>query len=89
MTNTTLRPVANVVVESVSMVTMCVMSLVLNILVCVVIRHSRRLQSTTNYFVVSLAGSDLCLTICCMPFVVTRVIAGTWITGVAMCKIVR
>lgn len=41
-------------------------------LVCLVIHRSRRLQSTTNYFVISLAAADLLLSIVVMPFALTQ-----------------
>ena len=47
-------------------------SLVGNVLVCLVIHRSRRLQSTTNYFVVSLAAADLLLSVVVMPFALTQ-----------------
>lgn len=60
-----------------------------NSLVCVVIQKSRRLQSTTNYFVVSLACSDLCFASCCIPFLLGDILAEKWIFGLVMCKFVR
>jgi len=48
------------------------LSVVGNILVCIVIHRSRRLQSTTNYFVVSLAAADLLLSVVVMPFALTQ-----------------
>ena len=83
------RNTAKIVVETVTMCFMWTFSLIANILVCIVIHHSRRLQSTTNYFVVSLAAGDLCFTLFCIPFVLSRILAGSWLVGLAMCKIVR
>jgi G protein-coupled receptor 19 len=61
-----------------------------NILVCTVIYRSRRLQSTTNYFVVSLAIADVTLGIFTMPFVLVRILSeNTWTLGPGMCKFVR
>ena len=71
------------------MAIMWMFSLTANTLVCVVIRYSKRLQSTTNYFVVSLACGDLCFTLLCIPFIWSRLIAGNWLVGLAMCKVVR
>ena len=83
------RITTKIVVETVTMCLMWAFSLIANILVCIVIHHSRRLQSTTNYFVVSLAAGDLCFTLYCIPFVLSRILAGSWLVGLAMCKIVR
>ncbi len=83
------RDTTKIVTETVTMGAMWSFSLVANILVCVVIRQSKRLQSTTNYFVVSMAAGDLCFTLFCVPFIVGRIVAGTWLAGDAMCRIVR
>ncbi|CAH1785424.1 unnamed protein product [Owenia fusiformis] len=77
------------VLETVILCVMWVFTVIGNVLVCIVISRSRRLQSTTNYFVASLACGDLCLSVCCMPFILGRVISQAWIFGTAMCKLVR
>ncbi|KAJ7329424.1 hypothetical protein JRQ81_015598 [Phrynocephalus forsythii] len=60
-----------------------------NSLVCLVIHRSRRAQSTTNYFVVSMACADLLLSVGCMPFVLLQLASGRWMLGNGMCKLVR
>ncbi|XP_047643470.1 probable G-protein coupled receptor 19 [Phacochoerus africanus] len=60
-----------------------------NSLVCLVIHRSRRTQSTTNYFVVSLACADLLVSVASTPFVLLQFAAGRWTLGSAMCKAVR
>ncbi|XP_022082926.1 probable G-protein coupled receptor 19 [Acanthaster planci] len=60
-----------------------------NCLVILVVRRSRRLQSTTNYFVVSLALADLLVALFCLPVVLIRVISQTWLLGNLLCKVVR
>uniref|UniRef100_A0A8C5QK50 Probable G-protein coupled receptor 19 n=1 Tax=Leptobrachium leishanense TaxID=445787 RepID=A0A8C5QK50_9ANUR len=60
-----------------------------NILVCLVIHRSRRTQSTTNYFVVSLACADLLLSLGSAPFALLQLTSGRWILGSAMCKVAR
>ncbi|CAL8277490.1 unnamed protein product [Gadus morhua 'NCC'] len=64
-------------------------SLLGNALVCLVIHRSRRTQSTTNYFVVSMACADLLLSLGGAPFVLLQVGAGRWPLGAAACKLVR
>ena len=83
------RNITKIIMETVTMSIMWTFSLIINILVCVVIHRSRRLQSTTNYFVVSLAAGDICFTVFCVPFIVSRILTGTWLVGLVMCKIVR
>ncbi|KAG8513733.1 putative G-protein coupled receptor 19 [Galemys pyrenaicus] len=60
-----------------------------NSLVCLVIHRSRRTQSTTNYFVVSMACADLLLSVTSTPFVLLQFASGRWTLGSAMCKVVR
>ncbi|KAM9327440.1 putative G-protein coupled receptor 19 [Pholidichthys leucotaenia] len=60
-----------------------------NALVCLVIHRSRRTQSTTNYFVVSMACADLLMSLCCAPFVLLQVASGQWPLSAAACKAVR
>ncbi|XP_051544442.1 probable G-protein coupled receptor 19 isoform X2 [Myxocyprinus asiaticus] len=66
-----------------------VISVLGNSLVCLVIHRSRRTQSTTNYFVVSMACSDLLLSLACAPFILLQVCAGHWPLTTAACKTVR
>ncbi|XP_056133980.1 probable G-protein coupled receptor 19 [Lampris incognitus] len=60
-----------------------------NALVCLVIHRSRRTQSTTNYFVVSMACADLLLSLGCAPFVLLQVTSGRWPLSAVTCKAVR
>ncbi|XP_054029748.1 probable G-protein coupled receptor 19 [Dryobates pubescens] len=60
-----------------------------NSLVCLVIHRSRRTQSTTNYFVVSMACADLLISVASVPFVLLQFAHGRWVLGSAMCKLVR
>ncbi|XP_053109009.1 probable G-protein coupled receptor 19 isoform X2 [Hemicordylus capensis] len=60
-----------------------------NSLVCLVIHRSRRTQSTTNYFVVSMACADLLISVGSTPFVLLQLASGRWTLGSMMCKLVR
>ncbi|XP_068611677.1 probable G-protein coupled receptor 19 [Brachionichthys hirsutus] len=60
-----------------------------NALVCLVIHRSRRTQSTTNYFVVSMACADLLLNLGCFPFVLLQVASGRWPLSATACKTIR
>ncbi|KGL88956.1 putative G-protein coupled receptor 19, partial [Charadrius vociferus] len=60
-----------------------------NSLVCLVIHRSRRTQSTTNYFVVSMACGDLLISVTSVPFVLLQFTWGRWMLGNVMCKLVR
>ncbi|NWH55717.1 GPR19 protein, partial [Fregata magnificens] len=60
-----------------------------NSLVCLVIHRSRRTQSTTNYFVASMACADLLLSVASAPFVLLQLAYGRWTLGNVACKLVR
>lgn len=60
-----------------------------NALVCLVIHRSRRTQSTTNYFVVSMACADLLMSLGCAPFLLLQVALGRWPLSSAACRAVR
>ncbi|KAM4820386.1 putative G-protein coupled receptor 19 isoform 1-T3 [Thomomys bottae] len=60
-----------------------------NSLVCLVIHRSRRAQSTTNYFVVSLACADLLASAAGAPLVLLQFVLGRWVLGGAACRLVR
>ncbi|KFP80854.1 putative G-protein coupled receptor 19, partial [Acanthisitta chloris] len=60
-----------------------------NFLVCLVIHRSRRTQSTTNYFVVSMACADLLTSVGSAPFLLLQLAYGRWMLGNGMCKLVR
>ena len=87
-----------VVLETLTLAILWSLSLVGNVLVCTVVRRSRRIQSTTNYFVVTLAACDILLAVLAVPFVTARVLsgvsvdwgsAGAWKSGQFFCKVVR
>nr|XP_023671048.1 probable G-protein coupled receptor 19 [Paramormyrops kingsleyae] len=60
-----------------------------NALVCLVINRSRRTQSTTNYFVVSMACADLLLSFGSAPFILLQVSSTQWMPNNIMCKVIR
>ncbi|NWV19786.1 GPR19 protein, partial [Origma solitaria] len=60
-----------------------------NFLVCLVIHRSRRTQSTTNYFVVSMACADLVSSVGSAPFLLLQLLSGRWLLGSAVCRLVR
>ena len=62
-----------------------------NILVMLVIQRSRRVQSTTNFFVISLAVGDLVLLLVASPLEAARILSprGYWHAGDSLCRLVR
>ncbi|XP_062605781.1 probable G-protein coupled receptor 19 [Saccostrea cucullata] len=79
----------NVKVEIFGFIVLAILNIICNILVCVVIRRSRRVQSTTNYFVAALSISDILFTVLVMPFVIGRALAGSWVFSNTICRIIR
>lgn len=69
--------------------TLWLVSVVGNLLVLLVVQRSRRTQSTTNHFVVSLAGADLLLSVGVAPFALLQVVWGGWPLGGAACRTLR
>lgn len=49
-----------------------------NILVCLAITWERRLQNVTNYFLMSLAVTDLMVAVLVMPVGILTLVKGTW-----------
>ncbi|XP_071501679.1 probable G-protein coupled receptor 19 [Diadema antillarum] len=77
------------VLEAFAASLMCLVCIFGNILVLIVVQRSRRLQSTTNYFVISLAVVDLIMAMFCMPFLIGGIVAGEWVFGSFLCMFVR
>ncbi|NWI60398.1 GPR19 protein, partial [Calyptomena viridis] len=83
-----LRPV-EIAAASVVWGALWLVSIFGNFLVCLVIHRSRRTQSTTNYFVVSMACADLLTSVASEPFLLLQLTYGRWMLGNGMCKLVR
>ncbi|XP_062572246.1 5-hydroxytryptamine receptor 2A-like [Saccostrea cucullata] len=58
-----------------------------NILVCMAISMEKRLQTVTNYFLLSLAITDLSVCIIVMPFTVVNDFTGYWFFGPIICNL--
>lgn len=56
-----------------------------NVLICVAVRLVRKLRRPSNYLIVSLAVSDLCVAIIVMPIATVYYIMGTWPFGPVIC----
>lgn len=74
--------------------TVTIMSIILlvgitgNVLVPIVIAHSKDLRNSTNIFLVNLALADLLVILICLPtgFVELHATPGVWYLGETMCK---
>ena len=58
-----------------------------NTLLCVAFVKNNRLRSVTNMFVLTLAVSDIVMSLTCMPLSEGSLIAGNWIFGDLLCHI--
>ncbi|KAK2142435.1 hypothetical protein LSH36_954g00011 [Paralvinella palmiformis] len=58
-----------------------------NLLVCVTIATNKKLQNCTNYFVLSLAITDLLLGSVVLPFSAVNTISETWPLGAIFCNV--
>ena len=74
------------VVEVFSILTLNVLSLTGNTLVCIAVFKNVRLRSTTNLYIVALALSDLLSAIFVMPFVCGVLVASEWVFGDVVCQ---
>ena len=58
-----------------------------NCLVCVTVLTDRRMHSPTNLFILSLAGTDLCLGVLVLPFSVHTTLRSNWPFGAVFCNL--
>ena len=72
-------------VEVFFLVTLNVLSLTGNILVCIAVYQNARLRTTTNLYIIALAVSDLMSALFVMPFALGVLITGEWVFGRVIC----
>ena len=58
-----------------------------NTLLCIAFLKNKHLRSVTNKFVLTLAFSDIVMSLICMPLSEGSLIAGEWIFGDLLCDI--
>ena len=73
-------------VEVFFLVTLNVLSLTGNILVCIAVYKNTRLRTTTNLYIIALAVSDLMSGVFLMPFTLGVLITGEWVYGRVICN---
>ncbi|XP_069131685.1 probable G-protein coupled receptor 19 [Argopecten irradians] len=83
------RPLVQIIPEVILLGVLWCISVIGNLLVCIVIYRSRRVQSTTNYFVVTCACADLLFIFVVIPLECGRIILSEWVFGDFMCRCVR
>ena len=72
-------------VEVFFLVTLNVLSLTGNILVCIAVYQNARLRTTTNLYIIALAVSDLMSAVFVMPLTLGVLITGEWVYGRVIC----
>ncbi|XP_064097653.1 G-protein coupled receptor 54-like isoform X2 [Macrobrachium nipponense] len=65
-----------------------VVGVVGNVLIIFTIARYRRLKTTTNVFLASLASADLLLILICIPVKIARLFSYTWTMGYFLCKLI-
>ena len=65
--------------------TITMVCLIGNSLICIAVYRNARLRSSTNLYIVSLAISDIINAVIVMPFIVDVLITGKWPFGEAVC----
>ena len=79
------RNTATVVSETAIFSLVMILSLVGNLLVCFAVYRNPRLRCPSNYYVISLALSDILQALCTMPLSVTFLVIGRWPFGTGLC----
>lgn len=69
-------------------ITIFVLGVFGNVLVCYVVFHNKHMHTVTNFFITNLALSDILLCILAVPFTPTYTFLGTWIFGPILCHLV-
>ena len=81
------RALSEIIIVGMILMALVLVTILGNLLVCVVILSNRRLQNPTNYFILSLSLSDLSLGILVLPFSTINSILSSWPLGAIFCNI--
>ena len=79
-------PLWEVVVKVVFYAVIIVLALIGNILVVYIVWHNKRMRTTTNFFIVNLAISDLMVTTSCTWVHLVDNLTEGWVLGAFFCK---
>ena len=79
------RNTATVVSETAVFSLVMILSLVGNLLVCFAVYRNPRLRCPSNYYIISLALSDILQALCTMPLSVVFLATGRWPFGTYLC----
>ena len=81
------RSLGLIVVEVSFLITLNILSLIGNTLVCISVYKNPRLRTTTNLYIIALASSDLLSAVFVMPISASVLIAGKWTLGGTLCQL--
>jgi len=81
------RSLTEIIAIGVTLTVIILITVFGNLLVCVTVLTNRRMHNVTNYFLVSLATSDLLLGCIVLPFSVVITLGSDWPLGAAFCNI--
>ena len=79
------RKIVTVVTETTIFALVMIISFLGNLLVCYAVYRNPRLRNPSNYYIISLALSDILQASCSMPFSVAYLATGEWSFGTATC----
>ena len=80
------RNTATVVFETVIFTLTMILSLFGNLMVCYAVRRNPRLRSSSNYYIISLALTDISIALFTMPLSVVSLATGKWPFGTFMSR---
>ncbi|CAD5215784.1 unnamed protein product [Bursaphelenchus okinawaensis] len=81
-------PTFELIVGAITYVVIILMTVIGNTMVVVAVFNYRPLKKVQNYFLVSLAASDLAVAVIVMPLHVVKFVAnGRWLLGVTVCQL--
>ena len=82
------RHIATVVTETTIFGLVTIVSFLGNLLVCYAVYRNPRLRNPSNYYIISLALTDILQASCSMPFSVAYLATGKWSFGTSACEFV-
>ncbi|XP_067046273.1 histamine H2 receptor-like [Acropora muricata] len=82
------RHTATVVTETTIFGLVTIVSFLGNLLVCYAVYRNPRLRNPSNYYIISLALTDILQASCAMPFSVAYLATGEWSFGTSACEFV-
>ena len=81
------RNTATVVSETAILSLVTILSLAGNLLVCLAVYRNPRLRCPSNYYIISLALSDILQALCTMPLSIVFLAMGRWPFGASLCYV--